>query len=504
MPITTSSAFRSFVLIAPLCSALTLGLSACSKDEEPPPASEAGEACDPNATNADEGAVCAEGLTCDPLASGEDYVCGTPLELRGMVIDALDDSAIEGAHVVAFDKTGAPISDVAVTDASGNYALSVPAAREPDGSIADGAIFTLAASANDYLAYPGGVRPAFPVDASQVMNDERGGDGETGGDGGGVDYVENASTTIALIPLEGEGGVTISGTVVGEEGAGTLVVAEGLGSPALSTVADKSGNYTLFNVPAGSGTLNGYRAGLSVEPATVDVADEDLEVDLSSSDAGQARVSGSVSIVNAPGDSATSVVLVPASVFNVDLERGAVPFGLRAPDGGAAPNIGGAFEINDVPAGTYKVLAAFENDALVRDPDESIAGTDIVEITVQAGVDLDIQEGFKVTEALEVVSPGADGPEAVTEAPTLTWVDDSSEDYYELVVYDALGNLVWEVPDVPRVTGAGNVEVTYAGPPLENGMYYQFRATSVKDAQGGPAKISRTEDLKGIFVYEGN
>ena len=476
-----------------------ISLTACKDDDDDPPAA-AGEACDPEAENEEDGRVCAEGLTCDPLAEGEGSVCGTPLELRGQVIDALEETGIEGAHVVAFDKTAAPISDVAVTDADGNYSLSVPAARNDDGSVAAGVIFTLSASADDYLAYPGGVRPAFPVDASELMNES--GEGETGEEGG-VDFVENASTTIALIPLEGDEGVTISGTVSGEVGAGTLVVAEGLGSPALSTVADLSGHYTLFNVPAGSATLRGYRAGLAVTPESVEVMAEDLEVDLDASEDGGARVSGSVSIVNAPGGSATSVVLVPASVFDEVLERGSVPFGLRAPGGGAQPNIGGAFEILEVPAGTYKVLAAFENDGLVRDPDESIAGTDIVEITVNAGEDLDISEGFKVTEALEVVSPGAEGPEAVSSAPTLTWADDSSEDGYELVVYDALGNLVWELLDVPRVTGSAHVEVLYEGPALIPGMYYQFRATSWKDGQPEPSRISRTEDLKGIFVYEG-
>ncbi|MFI4874888.1 MAG: hypothetical protein ACIALR_06105, partial [Blastopirellula sp. JB062] len=46
----------------------------------------AGEACDPEAENEEDGRVCAEGLTCDPLAEGEGSVCGTPLELRGQVI----------------------------------------------------------------------------------------------------------------------------------------------------------------------------------------------------------------------------------------------------------------------------------------------------------------------------------------------------------------------------------------------------------------------------------
>src|SRR5690606_28891730 len=161
----------------------------------------------------------------------------------------------------------------------------------------------------------------------------------------------------------------------------------------------------------------GYRAGVSLRPEPVNVEGEDLTVNLVEDEAGLAAVSGQVNIVNAPGGSMTSVVLVPASVFNATLERGAVPYGLRAPREGD-PSITGAFEIFDGPPGTYKVLAAFENDQLVRDPDESIAGTAIVEIEV-AGEDFPIADGFKVTEALTVVSPGAAGPELVSSAPTL-------------------------------------------------------------------------------------
>lgn len=483
-------------ILSPLLALSLIGFTGCKDDEpEEDPGGQPGESCNPDAADGDEEA-CADGYVCDPLATGDGSVCGTPLELRGMVVDALDESAIEGAHVIAFDVTSAPVSNVAITDAEGRYTLAVPAARAPDGSLADDVIFTLGASAEGYLTYPGGLRPAFPVDADEVIMGEGGETGETGGE---ADYVENASTTIALIPREGEAGVTISGTVESENGAGTLIVAEGLGDPAPSTVADAAGEYTLFNVPAGSGTVRGYRAGVSLNPEPVTVAAEDLTVNLTEDGGGLATVSGQVNIVNAPGGSMTSVVLVPSSVFNTVLERGAVPYGLRSPREGD-PNVTGAFEIADVPSGTYKVLAAFENDLLVRDPDESIAGTAIVEIEV-AGVDLPIADGFKVTEALTVVSPGATGPEVITSAPTLTWADDSSEDYYELVVYDALGNVVWEVPDVPRVTGAENVEVPYEGPALTEGMYYQFRATSVKDAQGGPVKISRTEDLRGIFVF---
>jgi hypothetical protein len=142
------------------------------------------------------------------------------------------------------------------------------------------------------------------------------------------------------------------------------------------------------------------------------------------------------------------------------------------------------------------VLAAFENDDLVRDPDTSIGGTVIQHITV-AGPNVDVP-GFKVTEALAVISPGANGAETVSGTPTFQWVDDSSEDSYDVKVFDALGTLVWEAPSVIGPNGNAPATVAYAGPALVPGMYYQFRAISIKD--GVP--ISTTEDLKGVFYAQ--
>jgi hypothetical protein len=110
-----------------------------------------------------------------------------------------------------------------------------------------------------------------------------------------------------------------------------------------------------------------------------------------------------------------------------------------------------------------------------------------------------------VTGALDIVGPGEPGPEAVTSAtPVFSWVDDSSEDHYDVSLLDAFGNVLW-VRGIAGVSG-GTPSVTYgeAGgtpptpPALVPGMYYQFKVVASK--KGVP--ISQTEDLKGVFVYE--
>ncbi len=421
------------------------------------------------------------------------------IEIRGIVIDALSEDPLEDARVTALDATGVPVSGVSVTDAEGRYVVTVRGARDEDGSLVGADTWTLFATAQDYQPFPAGLRPALPLNSSDAVDDE----GDDDDDDGRHWVLENPATDVALLPLPADlaTGRTISGTVRGDAPGGTLVVAEGGGS-APYAIADGDGTYVLFNVATGPRTIVGYRSGLDVVPASVDGDDDLEEVDLdASSGPAVATVRGTVNIVNAPGGSTTSVVLVPVSVYNEGLERGPVPLGLRAPGAPEAPSIDGAFEIVGVPPGAYKVLAAFENDDLVRDPDTGISGTAIVEIDV-TDADLDLDTSFKVTEHLEVVSPGADVPERVSGAPTFVFADDSSEDRYEVVVFDTFGERIWEALDVPGVSGSDTVEVAYDGPALESGRYYQFRATSIRETPNTVSPISRTEDLRGVFIAD--
>jgi hypothetical protein len=395
--------------------------------------------------------------------------------MKGMVLDATVASRpIAGAHVVARDENGAAIADVAVTDANGAYALVVPAPRDAAGAPL-ATTYTLRADAAGYDSFPGGLRIALPLDVRSAV--------------GSPPILENPATTIALYPRSGTDFGSVSGTVKADHPGGVLVVAEGGGGHG-SAIADKSGKYTVFNLAAGSYELRGYAAGLSLAAANAGVSAgaETKGVDLTGTADALGAVSGTVSIVNAPGGSATSVVLAVESTFGDTLGRGEVPRGLRV------TNVSGAFKIGDVPAGKYVVLAAFENDKLVCDPDTSIGNTATLHIGV-AGAPVDAGN-FKITEALAVVRPGAAQVETATAPVSFVWADDSSEDHYVVEVFDNFGAMVWANDNVPSVKGMQNVSVAYGGPALTSGGYYQFRATSMK----GAVPISRTEDLLGVFL----
>jgi hypothetical protein len=449
-------------------------LNACGGDDE---SNDEAKTCDYAAQTG-----CKDDLVCERVSGAtESTGCFAPVMIEGRVVRTDDPTqGIEGARVVARDENGAAVSlSSATSSADGSYSLRVPATRAEDGTPTVPEVL-LRADAEGFATFPSGLRVALPVDVSKVSKTDD------------VYRVENDSTLIGLDALEAGDFGRISGHVLADNAAGTLVVAG-----AASGIADADGSYVVFNVPAGTLDVRGFAAGLSLESAqaTVKAGEETAGIDLAMSDAGLGTINGDLSFVNASASS-TSVVLVVESTFNAALARGEVPPGLRA-----FP-VTGKYTFTDVPAGDYIVLAAFENDELVRDPDESIGGTELQHVTV-AGAAVDVP-GFKITGALDVVGPGAEAPEPVTADITFEWADDSSEDGYELTVLDTFGVEVWKDTDVPRVTGSATVTHAYAGDALAPG-YYQFRAVSWREEKGtagGRTYISATEDLKGVFIVE--
>ncbi len=427
---------------------------------------------------------CAANQACERVVGGSSptTACFAPVEIRGRVFDLTSDAPLHNARVVAIDANGAAASGVATTDAMGMYTLRIPVDRVTGGAISMTPTLTLRADAQNYQSFPGGVRPAFPVDATMtVMSDA------------GSTVIQNATTDIALVHLAVADRGSIAGSVTGTDHSGVLVA--GGGSTAIS---DRSGEFVLFNVTPGAVTVRGFAVNLQLTPAmtTVTAGQQTPGVTLNPSSDATGTVSGSLQLVNAGGVSATSVVLALRETYNVNLDRGEVPRGLRV------NNISGAFTFSGVPDGDYVVLAAFENDGAVRDPDPGIGGTDLIYISMPAAGArmVTLPQSFKVTGALDNPSPGRDRPEAITSAtPTFTWDDDSSEDGYEIRVFDALGTIVWENLALPNATGR-NPTVTYPGTPaLQPGMYYQFRATSWRTRSGVRAPIARTEELRGVF-----
>jgi hypothetical protein len=462
------------------------GLTACACSIENGTGCEDGKVCLADSSGAaacycstETEAGCDKDLVCEEVPDGRP-TCFPPVTLGGRVFDLKSNAALPGAHVVARDANFVAITGVAVTDAMGNYVLTVPTPRTKEGALLKNEVF-LRTDAQGYITFPTAPRVALPIDVAKAA--------------GTPLRLESSATSVGMVALENSSGLgTVSGKVLSAVPIGTLVVAGGAPTTGggVTGIANTDGTYTVFNVPAGSVAVRGYKVGFQLAEATAMVTAGAVtdRVDLSDKGEATAVVSGKVEIVNGGMGSDTSVILVVDETFNASAARGEAPPGLRI------PGVTGDFSIKGVPNGNYVVLAAFENDFLVRDPDTSIGGTGIVPIKV-TGDNLPIGESFKVTGALNVVSPDAEAE--VTGTPSFVWLDDSGEDHYEVRVFDAYGNKVWEKLDVPGVSGDQNVTVAYEGPALQSGLLHQFRAVSIKK---GGSPIAITEDLRGVFLYK--
>lgn len=469
--------------------------------------------CDPVANTGCDG-----GQFCEQVQGGE-ASCFAPVTLTGTVTDLETGQVIAGARVVALDVNGSAVSDVVVTDASGNYTILVSSARNPDGTPVD-QVF-LRADAAGYESFPGGLREGFPIDLSLATESN------------GSFTLDSSLTDIALVALPGGApSASIQGTVpIPQDQTSVLVVAElvsGDPCPVLpqnncSSIAGPDGSFAIYNLPAGSYNVRAFVSGSNYAPVPVTLANTQVVTGLALTRQGDATatLNGNLNYVNAGTQQTTVILAVKSTVFSREsglvtglkvFIRGQTPPGLRDGDAGST------FSIPGVPDGNYLILASFENDQLVRDPDICISGTKIIEIGVTNGQitsSESLDNPIKITGALEVIAPTPN--QAVSATPTLTWEDDSSETGYEIIVYDSLGQVVWDAR-IDGVSGSGTVSVTYGQAvleevtppaPLQSGGFYQFHVISLKPATSGQCSnisdytgISQTEDLKGAFQVQ--
>lgn len=475
-------------------------------------------ACDPVAQTG-----CSAPQTCEAVSGGAP-ACFDPVVVQGAVFDLAQTAAtapIAGARVVALDANGAPLTAVATSAADGSYALQVPAARDATGAPVSSAQVTLRADARGYQSFPGGLRIAIPIALSSAVHQ------------GGTWTISGAPAQLGLAKLS-DATLTASlhGTVAVPPGhPGVLVVAEHpvqLTDPSTGTatsvvqgttaIADRDGSYAIFNLAPDTYAVRALAQGSSFESKSQALAaSQDAQVDLARTGDATAVVSGGVNAVSG-ASGPTSVILGLRSTFDdpfgtgLPLGRAVSVAGLRA----SLASVGDPATITGVPDGDYVVLAAFEDDGLVRQVSGQ-GGTQPVYVTV-AGGNVSFSPP-KIVPAVTLVGPGAD-PTATTPpdvaAPLVfSWsYGNASATRFDLRLYDTYGTLVWSkglgASGAFDATTAfagpcnGSAPCTYAydGPALTSGMTYQVRITGWGTNAATWVPYSRTEDLLGVFTWK--
>jgi hypothetical protein len=413
------------------------------------------------------GDPCGGGNFCESYvdSSGAPHAaCFAPTLITGKVSDATTGAAVGGARVVAIDgDSHAAVGPVSITAADGSYSVRVTAPRM-SGAQKE---FTLRVSAAAYQEFPGGIRVALPI--TVAFGDPQ------------AKATVSGPQDVALSPLVGAPAGSIAGKVSGTQAAGVLVVASD-GTHAYSTVSDASGDFVIFNVADGTFSVRGYFIGVAFTPVDgLAVAGAQVKgVTLTASGEATGVLTGSLSYVAGADTSITTGVVLRLQATHE------VPPGLQVAATNATP-----YELDKVPDGTYEVVAAFPNDQLVKDPDPGQAGTSTPVVTF-AGSTVDVGS-FKITNPVNMVGPDADAP--VAGMPTFSWAAYPQTDHYKVEVFDSQGSSIWSQDNIPRSTS-----LTYAGPALLSGAYYQWRITSYAVASNTTSRpISQSEDLRGVW-----
>ncbi len=301
-------------------------------------------------------------------------------------------------------------------------------------------------------------------------------------------------------------GGSISGKVTsgGNAVAGVLVVASYL-TNGYSAVSGTDGTYYIYNVPAGSYQLQGFKADYNstAQSVAVTASTESTGKNITMTVGAAGSVTGSVTF------SATTSGEVDVTLIN-PLTKETIP-------GLVTKTVGGNYSITKVPNGTYIARASYSNDTYVVDPDWILKnGEPIVTTTGNA-----VTQNFSVTGAVMLASPTnalitTKPVEIIGSTPTFTWQPYSSTSDYVIEVSDINGNVIWggftksgltitkNLPFIPKTqlsivfNSDGKATTT-----LKSKNTYRWRIYASKDdTLLGWKLISVSEEQQGLFIIQ--
>ncbi len=281
--------------------------------------------------------------------------------------------------------------------------------------------------------------------------------------------------------------------------SGVLTIVSGNGSTYSGTTNTK-GNFTLYNIPAGSYSVKGYLASYNSSSVNISVTQntKTISSDIVLSSGAAGVVTGNVAFL------ATTNVEVDVSLI--------IPGTNSTIPGLTVKTSGGTYSMSHVPNGTFLARASWANDNKVVDPDWIIKSGEPIVVINSNSVSLN----FSLTGAVLLNSPTNALTTTVpvivkTTAPVFTWNSYSSTDNYVIEVMDMNGATVWGgisgTPLTRKVMVAKTqTTATYnfdgSGKELQNGSTYRWRIYASKDDSGLPLGwklISASEEQMGLF-----
>lgn len=329
-----------------------------------------------------------------------------------------------------------------------------------------------------------------------------------------VAQVTTQSVILTSSPVANAG--MISGNISSSSGpaSGILVVAEdNANTMAFSTISDKNGNYTIFNVPSDSYKVKGYTAGFtSTYPsATVSANTTTTGIDVLLTSSSGATIS-------------CSITNLAVSNGDVDIEL-VHPITMETIPGLSGVSVNQLYSFAKVPDGTFLARASYQNDQRVMDPDRVVKFGQ-PQVVVSGGVATISANGttsnnltFYVTGSVSLVSPTNDlsttTPFDVTgTTPTFQWASYASTNDYVIEVTEvATGNIIWGgfnksvSPTTKNITiPSSQTSIQYnsdgkASSSLISGKAYRWKIYASKNdntSSTGWKLISASEDQLGL------
>ncbi|HET9826227.1 MAG TPA: carboxypeptidase-like regulatory domain-containing protein [Chitinophagaceae bacterium] len=400
-------------------------------------------------------------------------------QLQGIVKDAVTLSPLQNVSVVVFNAdNNSPIGQTLQTNASGQFSTS----------LAPGNYFVKLSRQGYYAVPPPSLDAvAFAITLGQLTESDA------------QMFPLSNSTTGWIV-----GKVTSGGTGV----AGALVVAtDSQNKIAFSTSSDQNGDYSIFNIPAGSFNVQAYLAfynsSMVAASVTSSVGTTGINIDMQKN-----------------ANAVLTGLIRNLAIDNKDVDVSLVhPITKETIPGLTTSSVNLAYSLANIPNGTFIARASYKNDLRVMDPD-AITKFGEPTVTVSAGSCSPSSLTFDVTGPVTLNAPTnpltTTIPVAASTRPVFSWTAYPSTSDYVIEVMDAsTGQLVWggfdksgPLPVKKIIIPSNQTSITYNSnstatiSDLVPGKIYRWRIYASKNdvtQSTGWSLISTSEDQVGLI-----